>query len=138
MSGLAADSATVAAVTTRAAPAGSTAREGQAGLGRRLLALMVDWLLAVAISAGFFAYDPTATLVIFFVMTTVLVGTAGFTIGHRALGLAIRDLAGGAPGPLRAAVRTLGLCLLIPAVVWGPDGRGLHDRWAGTQIVRTR
>ena len=39
-------------------------------------------------------------------------------------------------GTLRALVRTIGLCLVIPAVVWGSDGRGLHDRWAGTDVVR--
>jgi len=33
-------------------------------------------------------------------------------------------------------IRTVSLCLVIPAVVWGLDGRGLHDVWAGTQIVR--
>lgn len=102
------------------------------------MALFADWLVAVAISAGFFGYDATATLVIFATMTTVLVGTLGSTIGHRVLGLAVRDLTGGLPGLGRAAIRTIALCLVIPAVVWGPDGRGLHDRWAGTQIVHLR
>ena len=41
-------------------------------------------------------------------------------------------------GPLRALVRTALLCLVIPAVVWGPDGRGLHDVVAGTTITRIR
>lgn len=109
-----------------------------AGLGRRLLALLVDWLASVAISAGFFGYDPTATLVIFFTMTTLLVGTGGATIGHRLVGVAVRGVDGRVPGLGRAALRTAALCLVIPAVVWDRDGRGLHDRWAGTQIVRVR
>lgn len=99
---------------------------------------MVDWLAAAAISAGFFAYDAAATLAIFFVMTTVLVATLGGTIGHRIFGLAVEAFGTGPPGFLRAAVRTAALCLVIPAVVWGPDGRALHDRWAGTRIVRRR
>jgi uncharacterized RDD family membrane protein YckC len=33
-------------------------------------------------------------------------------------------------------VRTLLLCLFVPAVVVGRDGRGLHDLAAGTRIVR--
>jgi hypothetical protein len=33
-------------------------------------------------------------------------------------------------------VRTVLLCLVIPAVVWDAEGRSLHDRVAGTVIVR--
>ncbi len=99
---------------------------------------MVDWLAASAISAGFFGYDPLATLAVFWVMSALLVGTLGTTIGHRLCGIAVRRIDGGTPGLLRAGIRTLGICLVIPAVVWGPDGRGLHDSWAGTQIVRIR
>ena len=29
------------------------------------------------------------------------------------------------------------LCLLIPAVIWDADQRGLHDRYAGTLVART-
>lgn len=97
---------------------------------------MIDWLIASLISAGFFGYDPMATLAVFAVMTVVLVGTVGSTIGHRVCGIGVRRLDGGLPGPLRALVRTLGLCLVIPAAVWGADGRGLHDRWAGAAVVR--
>jgi uncharacterized RDD family membrane protein YckC len=39
-------------------------------------------------------------------------------------------------GFARGAVRTALLCLVIPAVVWDADGRGLHDKAAGTVIVR--
>ena len=109
-----------------------------APLGRRLIALAVDWAAAVAISMGFFDYDAMATLAIFAVMTVVLVGTLGSTIGHLVLGMGVRAAPGTPPGPLRALVRTALLCLVIPAVVWGPDGRGLHDVVAGTTITRIR
>jgi uncharacterized RDD family membrane protein YckC len=36
----------------------------------------------------------------------------------------------------RAALRTLLLCLVIPAVVFDPDQRGAHDKAAGTVVVR--
>ncbi|PZP04804.1 MAG: RDD family protein, partial [Dermacoccus nishinomiyaensis] len=39
---------------------------------------------------------------------------------------------------LAGAVRTVLLCLAIPAVVTDSSGRGLHDKLAGTVIVRTR
>lgn len=106
-----------------------------AGLGRRAVALLVDWLVASLISAGFFGFDSLATLAVFGVMTAVLVGTLGATIGHRICGIAVRTLDGRLPGPVLALVRTVGLCLVVPAAVWSSDGRGLHDRWAGTDIV---
>lgn len=39
-------------------------------------------------------------------------------------------------GILRTAARTLLLVLLIPAVIWDRDGRGLHDRLTDTAVVR--
>ncbi len=109
-----------------------------AGLGRRIVALLVDWAISSAISAGFFHYDPLATLAVFAVMTWLMLSTLGATIGHVAAGLAVRRLDRGLPGPLRALVRTVLLCLVIPAVVWGADGRGLHDMAAGTVVTRVR
>lgn len=109
-----------------------------APLGRRLVALAIDWAAAVAISAGFFQYDAMVTLGIFALMTAVLVGTLGSTIGHLALGLGVRRGPGAPVGIPRAVLRTVLLCLVIPAVVWGPDRRGLHDVLAGTTIIRIR
>ncbi|WP_223403641.1 RDD family protein [Occultella gossypii] len=112
------------------------ANVANAPLGRRLVALALDWALASVISYAFLDYHPLATLGVFAVMTYLLVATLGFTIGHRFLGIGVRGIEGGAPGPVRAAVRTLGLCLVFPPVITGPDGRGLHDIWAKTRIAR--
>jgi uncharacterized RDD family membrane protein YckC len=38
--------------------------------------------------------------------------------------------------PWRALVRTVLLMLLVPAVIWDRDGRGLHDRYSDTAVVR--
>jgi len=35
-------------------------------------------------------------------------------------------------------LRTLLICLVIPAVIWDRDGRGLQDRAAGTVVVKAR
>jgi uncharacterized RDD family membrane protein YckC len=131
-------------------PPGETTGRGRLGLppsgtgslaplGRRVVALCLDWAVAEAISFGFFDREPMVTLAIFAAMNLVLVSSVGSTIGHRLLGLEVRRL--GAEGPHlvgfgRGAVRTLLLCLVIPAVVWDADGRGMHDRAAGTVIVR--
>ena len=67
----------------------------------------------------------------------LLVGTLGSTIGHRLVGLRVLSLHGGAARPLQVLVRTVLLCLFLPAMFWDRDGRGLHDKAAGTVIVRT-
>lgn len=126
-------------MTSAREPAGSGAVERlDQHWGRRLGALAVDWGIAVAISAGFFDYAALATTAAFAVMTLLLVGTIGCTIGHRIFGLRVyRIVDGGSPPlPLQTLVRTLLLCLALPAVIPGADGRGLHDIAAGTRIGR--
>ena len=109
-----------------------------APLTRRVPALMIDWLAAMALSWAFFGGNEWATLGVFAVENIILVGTLGFTVGHRALGLRVRPLSQGRPivGIVASGMRTLLLCLVLPAVVWDGDGRGLHDRGAGTVITR--
>jgi uncharacterized RDD family membrane protein YckC len=75
-------------------------------------------------------------LAIFAAEQILLIGTLGYSFGHRLLGIRVRKLDGGAPGPVAAIVRTLLLCLVIPALVFDPDQRGLHDRAMGTVLVR--
>lgn len=108
-----------------------------AGLGRRVPAVMVDWLASMAISALFFGGDSWATLLVFGVENVLLVGTVGCTLGHRLLGIGARRLDGARiVGLWRALVRSALVCLVIPAVIWDADGRGLHDKAAGTVLVR--
>lgn len=42
----------------------------------------------------------------------------------------------GRVNPLRTLLRTVLLFLALPALIWDRDGRGLHDRVAGTVEVR--
>ncbi|MFC4555832.1 RDD family protein [Georgenia faecalis] len=109
-----------------------------APLWRRVIALVVDWAIATAISAGFLDNHPLATVAVFAAITWILLATRGATIGHTLVGLTVRRADGGPVGPRRAFIRTLGLCLVIPAVVWDPQGRGLHDLWAGTVVTERR
>ncbi len=104
--------------------------------GRRIAALCLDWALAVVISVAFFAYDPFATLAIFAVAQVVFLLTAAGSIGHLALGMRVVPVSGGYLGAWRPIVRTLLLCIVIPAVIWDRDQRGMHDRLAGTVLVR--
>lgn len=97
---------------------------------------MIDWASAVLISVIFFDYDPLATLAIFAVLQSVLLLMANGSIGHLALGMRLVPLAGGYLGIWRPLVRTVLLCLVIPAVVWDLDQRGMHDRVIGAILVR--
>lgn len=109
-----------------------------APLGRRLGGLLVDWLVASLISLALFDYHPMATLAVFAVENILLVSSLGFTIGQRVFGIVIRPEVAHVRtiGFLRGAIRGVLLCLVIPAVIWDADGRGMHDKAARTVIVR--
>ncbi len=109
--------------------------------GRRLGALAVDWGLSVLIAYGLVTdgYSPATSnwaLGVFCVMSVLTVGTIGFTPGKRLFGIRVVALETGTVNPLRAVLRTVLLCLAVPALIWDRDGRGLHDRLAKTVEVR--
>lgn len=104
--------------------------------GRRILAICIDWAIALLISNFAFAGDSWATLAVFAIEQILLIGTLGYSIGHRIVGIHVVRLGGGPAGLLAALVRTLLLCLVIPAVVFDPDQRGLHDKAMNTVLVR--
>lgn len=97
---------------------------------------MIDWGIALLISNFAFGGDSWATLAVFAVEQILLVGTLGYSIGHRAVGIAVVRPGGGTPGPLAALVRAVLLCLVIPAVIFDPDQRGLHDKAMNTLLIR--
>ena len=111
-----------------------------AGQGRRLGALLVDWAVAYLIGAAF-GWHPNSQAAlwgvpaIFAAEHLVLLSTLGYTIGKRIFGLRVGKL-GGPLTPLDVLVRTALLVPMIPAVIWDRDGRGLHDRLAGTVELR--
>ena len=105
-------------------------------LGRRIAALVIDWGTAVLVSIAFFHYDAWATLGVFAVAQIVFLLTVNASVGHLLLGLRLVPLAGGYLGAWRPFARTALLCLVIPAVIWDRDQRGMHDRLIGTVLVR--
>ncbi len=107
-----------------------------ARLGRRIGGIAIDWALAVILSIAFFHYDPWATLTIFAIEQVLFVALLSGSVGHLILGMRVVPLAGGWVGVLRPAVRAVLLCLVIPAVISDKDQRGLHDKIAGTVLVR--
>lgn len=111
---------------------GSVAR-----IGRRLGAVAIDWACAVVLSIAFFAYDSIATIAIFVVVQAVFIPTIGGSPGHRLVGLRLIRLGGGWVGLWRPILRSVLLALVIPAAIWDTDHRGLHDKAAGTVLVRS-
>ncbi|MDX3849492.1 RDD family protein [Streptomyces sp. AK02-01A] len=112
-----------------------------APLGRRFGALMVDWALCVLIAYGLLARgDWQASgnwaLGILLVLSLLTVGTVGSTPGKRLFGLRVVAEDGGRLGLGRVLVRSVLLCVAVPALVWDRDGRGLHDRLARAVQVR--
>ena len=112
-----------------------------ARLGRRIAALFIDWAIAWILSVAFFpvaAWQPDswATLAIFAGEQVLFLLLANGSVGHLLLGMRVVPLVPARMGLWRPVVRTALLCLAIPAVIWDADQRGLHDRLAGTMLVR--
>ena len=112
-------------------------RGAVAGFGARLAAFLVDAVLCAALAWGL-TRDPAWTTPIFGLEVLVLTVLGGASAGQRVRGLQVVRLDGRPVGVARAALRTVLLLLLIPALIWDRDGRGLHDRAAGTAVLHTR
>ena len=119
-----------------------------AGTGTRLIAFVLD-LAAGALIGGLVnavVTDPSPGLralaanSAFALEVLLLTALTGQTIGMRLAGIGVVRLAdrGGVPGFLPAAIRTALLLLLVPALIFDRDARGLHDKAAGTVVLRTR
>ncbi len=107
-----------------------------AGVGRRLGALVIDWVLCEIIAVAAF-HDQFLTIAVFAVETYLLTALTGFTAGKRLLGLRVVRLDGKPVGLVWALVRTLLFLAVVPPLVFDSDQRGLHDRAANTIVVRT-
>jgi len=118
-----------------------------APMGRRLIALLVDWLLCYLIASSIVGHSVTAvdahtrdaqllTLLLFTIEVYLLTAVSGLTVGKRLLGMRVIRTNGGRPGFGWAALRTLLLLFVVPACLTDHDQRGLHDRAADTIVVR--
>ncbi|MBD8044997.1 RDD family protein [Arthrobacter sp. Sa2BUA2] len=109
-----------------------------ARVGPRLGAIIIDWALASLISYAFFGGTATANLLVFAAEQIILVGLLGYSVGHRVFSLQVQKLDGSAAGPLAGAVRSILICLVIPALIFDADQRGLHDKAMNTILVRVK
>ena len=107
-----------------------------ARFGRRLAAIAIDWAIAAGVGYLFFQGDRFAILYAFAALQYVFLVTLSGSIGHLVLGMRLVPLVPRWIGLVRPLVRTLLLCLVIPALIADRDLRGLHDVVAGTVLVR--
>jgi uncharacterized RDD family membrane protein YckC len=115
--------------------------------GARLGAFLVDaiasglvaWLFVSAVGGGSSDRHLPGSWSLLPLAIDYVVGmlVAGSTVGMYLFRLRIvRVDRPAAVNPGQAIIRTLLLFLLVPAVIWDRDGRGLHDRASGTAVVR--
>ena len=112
--------------------------------GRRMAALALDWLacyaIVAALSGGVNKMSPNSSLyvlVIFFLEVWILIALQGATLGHRLFGMkVIRFEDGGAISLSQALIRTVLLVLVVTAVTFDVNGRGIHERLSGSVLTR--
>ena len=114
-----------------------------APMGRRVVALFIDGIMSQIIAMGLLGYvqgegglGVFKPLLVVFVINALMVGTAGWTVGHRIMGLRVDRCPRGYAGMVRGLIRSVLLCLGIPPLIMDSDQRGIHDKLAGTVIVR--
>lgn len=127
-------------------PTGPTydAHPETASWARRALALVVDWFACLLVVQLLVATDVLAgnpagiyTLLVFVAESAVLTALAGGSFGKLATRLRVVRVDGsGQPVDLlRSLLRAVLVALLLPPLVFRPDGRGLHDMLVGSMTV---
>ena len=113
--------------------------------GSRFAALFVDVLAGALIGALVNSFvDATGLLRTVIVdgslvlQLILLQALTGQSLGMRLIGIRVAKASapGAVPGFVPAAIRTALLVLVVPAVLLDRDGRGLHDKAAGTIVLR--
>ena len=119
-------------------------RYPRVGQGRRMLGLLIDWALCYFITWGFFADPGTGAftpIVYFLYLGQYLFFSilGGATPGHRIVGLKIvRFFDGQMPTPKQALIRTALLAIVVTAITFDENGRGINERLSGTVLIRNR
>lgn len=116
-----------------------------ASWGRRILALLVDYAACWGVMLLIYGRDwfgngtlPSVYLNLLFIgESAVLMALSGGSFGQLATRLrVVRSDGSGRPlSLLMALLRQILICLVIPPLVFRPDGRGLHDMVSGSVTI---
>jgi hypothetical protein len=116
--------------------------------GRRIVGFTLDWLASYAIALGLFGgagdlaskLDRSRGLTILIVALEyfLLVAMTGASFGHRLVGLKVIQFTDGSkPTFMQALVRTALLVVVITAITFDENGRGINERLSHTALVKT-
>lgn len=113
-----------------------------------MLALLLDWATSTLVVIAFTGVDDyyapenpgssLLTLGVFVAESALLTALVGGSFGKLVVGLRVVR-ADGRPVPvdlLRAVLRQVLVALVVPPLIFKPDGRGLHDLAVGSATVR--
>jgi hypothetical protein len=115
-----------------------------ASWGRRALALFVDWVASTLVVIAVIGLDDYSdrgdsgfiVLGVFVLETALFTAVVGGSFGQVATRLRVVSTAYAGNVPvLKALLRQVLVALVIPPLVFRPDGRGLHDLAAGSATV---
>lgn len=112
-------------------------------MGRRLGGLFVDCVLAALVTSPFVHVHLSQpnywSLLTWFLITVIGTALFGMTPGMVLFGLRVVRLDGQPMvGVWRAVIRAVLVALILPAVIWDADHRGLQDKAADTMVLTTR
>lgn len=112
----------------------------------RILALVIDWLACLGVTVlvlgpeGWSSnqFSSLYTLLLYVLENTLFTALVGGSFGQLATRLRVVRLDGGRLNPVKALLRSAMIALVIPPLVFRPDGRGLHDMAVGSHVVPLR
>lgn len=112
---------------------------------RRMLALAVDWFASTLVTIFFLGFDRwldesysnLVVMGVFVVESALFTATVGGSFGQVATRLRVVRATGDPRQVdlLPAFARQVLVALVVPPLVFRPDGRGLHDLATGTACV---
>ena len=109
-----------------------------------MLALAIDWLACMAITSFVILHRYEAsqrfqfiTLAAFLIESAAFTTLVGGSFGQLVTRLRVVRIDGDPRplDPIRTLARQILVCLVVPPLVFRPDGRGLHDLAVGTATV---
>ena len=112
----------------------------------RVAALLLDWAACMGVAVLLFGTEVLTgsgwrsfmILATFFVQSTLLSWFVGGSLGQLVCRIAVARLDRQPLGIVRAVLRAALVSLALPALVIGPDRRGLQDLAAGTVVINRK
>ena len=112
----------------------------------RVAAMIGDWAASMIVAIALFGMEVVTgsgwksfmILTVYFVEASILTALTGGSFGQLIARIGIVRLNGEPLGWWRPFARTALKCLVIPALVVGPDRRALTDLLLGTVVVNRR